>query len=33
MVEIVPGADTSGRSMEGVVNWFDELRKRAPAKK
>jgi hypothetical protein len=32
LVEQVPGAEEGGRRLEAVVNWFDELRLRAPAK-
>jgi hypothetical protein len=28
-----PPTNTSGRFMEAVVNWFDELNRRVPVKK
>ena len=32
LVELVPDAEEGGRRLEAVVNWFDELRRRAPVK-
>jgi len=33
LVEQIPGIADGGRRLEAVVNWFDELRLRAPAKR
>jgi hypothetical protein len=33
LIEQIPGAEDGGRRLEAVVNWFDELRLRAPAKR
>ncbi len=33
LVEQIPAAEEGGRRLEAVVNWFDELRLRAPAKR
>jgi len=33
LVEQIPGVEDGGRRLEAVVNWFDELRLRAPAKR
>ena len=32
LIEQVPGAQEGARRLEAVVNWFDELRRRVPAK-
>jgi serine/threonine-protein kinase len=32
LIEEVPDAEEGGRRLEAVVNWFDELRRRAPSK-
>jgi hypothetical protein len=33
LVEQIPAAEEGGRRLEAVVNWFDELHLRAPAKR
>jgi serine/threonine-protein kinase len=33
LIEQIPGAEASGRRMDGVNNWFDELTRRVPLKR
>jgi Tol biopolymer transport system component len=33
MIEQIPGAEATGRRMDGVSDWFEELGKRLPAKR
>jgi serine/threonine-protein kinase len=33
LVELIGGADTGGRRMVGVDNWFEELKRRVPVKR
>ncbi|HUP04629.1 MAG TPA: hypothetical protein VMU19_11610, partial [Bryobacteraceae bacterium] len=33
LIEQIPGAEATGRRLNGVNNWFDELSRRAPGRK